>query len=648
VGAIEPKPRPRKRRPSNRPEARVVLLYAAAILLSALVLAPILKSGFIGDDAFNSSRWSRTTMSIQGTSIIDTAVADQESWIVGQGRFFPLSSYVYALFYVVDGRVELFKFLIFAIVLLDLSLLADLARRLSGSVAVSVLVLVMAPLALQFRSVSFHDPTLGFAGVLPILFALVAGSLVLLCIYLERGQRRFLVASLVLYGLGLLMYEITIALFPLHLLVAWFYPRRDSFRSSLRTTLPFAGLATGAAAIAVGLRLYYGRALTRTAAEFAKGVAAGADMSAGAYAPNLDPAAVLTTLAKQVVAAVPLSYHLVETTTQSWASGFAADISQSPKGGVILVGAYVVMTALISIQVRRETASGSRVGLAAPLCVGVGLVVLPQVLIALSPRYQIEVFWGVGYLPVFFGYLGMGMVLSVAIYWLLGLAASKGRVYLVGAAILAAAAISYVGVVTFYDNQAVVELNNRASLYPRTILSDALSRGLVQGMPVGAELVIDSPLPWESLSYFESGSGRVVGEAIPTSALVQSLPSGTSTTTAGDGSATYVLAASSQMYLVSCRGYWPDNGFAAFGRIRRVVVRPGQPSTIDLEQVRLYTSDTPRPAGQTVVPKMPQLGLPVIDPGGIGFSSVGLARISSGPHWSMLQALPGRSIEIKR
>lgn len=480
------------------------------------------------------------------------------------------------------------------------------------------------------------------------MFLLVVGSLIFLCAYLEQGRRRFLVASLVLYGLSLLTYEISMALFPLHFVILWLYPRRHSIRSAVLGTLSYAGMAVGAAAVAVGLRLYYGRALTRSAAEFATRVAGGVDMSKVAYAPNFDPGAILTTLARQVVAAVPLSYQSIGTSTQDWASSFLSDISHSPRGGAFLIAAYIVIAVLISLQIGREDARGVRLRWGLLLWLGAGLVVLPQVLISLSPRYQVEVYWGVGYLPVFFGYLGMAVLLAAVIYGLVALGGSRGRTVLVVGVLVLAAAFSYVGVVNFYNNQAAVELINRAYLYPRAILSDAMGRGLLGRMPADASLVLDAPLPWESKAYFEGGSGSIVGSITPVPALSSSLPSDTLATVAADGSTVYDLAPASKLYFVSCRGFWAANGYAVFGRIKRLVVRPGQPSMIVLERVRMYVAAAARPAGQTTVPKAPLDGLPKVSPAADGFSQTGLSQVSSGPHWRLLETAQNQTIEVSR
>ncbi len=629
------------------PEIRLVLMYAAAFLLCALLLAPILQSGFIGDDTYNSSTWSRSAMQVDGQGLIEAAFEDQKVWVTHYGRFFPMTAYTYVVFHLVNGDAPAYKALIFALVLLDVGLLAVLVRRLSGSDALSGLTLALVPTALQFRSLSYEDPILAYAGLLQVVAALTLGSLILLVIYLDRAQRRFLVASLVLYGLSLVTYEISLALFPLHFLIVWLYPKRESLRKSLKTASPYAILAVITATTAVGLRLVYGAALTNTSAQYASRLAVTANVSEGSYAPNFAPAAILTTIAKQVVASFPLSYRLIAPDTSAWMPSFVSALYHSPKGAMALVAGYTTVVLMICLQVWRERVTGRLLNWQVTLCVGAGLVVLPQVLISLSPRYQAEVFWGVGYLPVYFGSLGIAAVLAVGIYSLLRVVSPRGRVPFLVVAALVIVPVVYTGVVNFYSNQTVVELRNRDSLYPRVAVSQAIDHGLFREVPSDATLVLGTPHNWESEAFYEGESGLPIEKVIAAAQLPESLPSNTSVVNNGDGSSTYRLPSTSTLYFVANQGYWQSNGFAVSGKIRQFVVRPGQTTRIHLDPAFLYETEAPRPDGQTKVPTMPQKGLPAVS-GEIGFSEEGLIPLSSESSWSLRRTRPGQSIWLEK
>ena len=621
-------------------------LYAAAFLLSALALAPILHSGFFDDDSLNSALWSSSTMAMRGSNVITAAITEQYGWMSNQGRFFPVTAYVYFLFYLINGNAGLFKVLMFALVLLDLALFAYLVKRLSRSTALAGLALALPPLVIQFRSLDFHDPTLAFAGMLPVLFALIIGSLILLVSYLERGDRRFLIASLVCYAVGLMTYEISIAMFPLYFLVIWLFPRRHPVRKSAKMTLPYAVLSGCAVAIAVALRLAFGRALTSNADQFAKVAKASGDLATGAYAPSFAPGAIVTTFVKQVVAAFPLSYRILDASTGKWASGFMADFARNPVVSGLLVIAYVAIFAWLALQVRSERALGAAPKWQAPLWLGVGLVLLPQVLISLSPRYQMEVFWGVGYLPVYFGYFGMALLCALAIGGVFRFAAGRGDLVLWLVVALVGLPIAYVGVVNYHNNADTVEVANRDYLYSRAVVTDAIRHGLLKDVPPDSTILVPESSSWDSTSFYEGASGLPVKKVSPMTDLqneVLAVASGKSDATRND---VYDVPSTANIFFLSRHGSWQGNGVALCGRLRQVMVSPAGKTALVLEPVTLYASASHKPWGYLEVRGFPSKGLESATPKAAGLDPKVMSPVAAGSDWGVYKTLDGQAIEI--
>jgi hypothetical protein len=628
-----------------------VVAFATALLLAAIVLSPLLRSGFLGDDAFNSTGIGRSTLRMEHVTLAKAIYDGQLPWI-HQGRFFPVSALTAVPLYLADGQASWFKVYILGMVLLDLGLFGYFVRQATGSWGIGVLAIVVMPLLFQFRSASFHDPILGFSGLLPMVAAWMLISLIAILAYMRTGKRRDLAVSLVAYAAGLLSYEITIPLFLLHMAIAWLYPKRHPFTKSLRISWPFAALSAGAVAVAVGLRLYFGAALTTTTAHYVAQSAAAGDQTAGAYALNLALGPAFVTAAKQIVASLPLSYQLLEASAAQSGlfQGFGYALSANPAvNSAIAIGyggllAFIAWESWIENAERRSAASRWLLPI-----LGVGLLVLPNVLIALSARYQGEVFWGVGYLPVYVSYFGVALLVVAgvggAFSWARPLPWAK-IVFAASAVALAGMAVG-VAVLDYQNNALDVEYVNRQYLYPRDVNAAAIERGVFQDLPVGARLIVGTqPRSWANKLFFESHTGKrlaVVSCGDPT----PSLPSGATSSTAGDGATTYQLAGR-DVYFLDDWIPWADNGAVILGVVDQLTIGPDKTVSVVLSTSRVYVSAVPLSASEPVLPSRPfgaGVTAPTLD--AVGLDPSKFTEVTSGSEWGLFKAKTGYKLALR-
>jgi hypothetical protein len=200
----------------------------------------------------------------------------------------------------------------------------------------------------------------------------------------------------------------------------------------------------------------------------------------------------------------------------------------------------IAATAVFALAFRhlaKRAGASARAGVL--ILIGAATWLLPACLIALSQKYQQELRWGEGYLPVYVQYFGVILVaLGVLMRWRGGAAFSpSGRRWrTVTCALLASCLL-----VNTCDNRLVVEQANIELHYRRSALVEALSRGILAPVREGATLVIAdrysynprpgvaSPLrgwsrafPWKSAALVLQSSGRrlrVLEEEAATSAL---------------------------------------------------------------------------------------------------------------------------------
>ena len=596
-----------------------------ALLVSAVVLLPVLNSAFYGDDSWGSLK-GRTLLTLTHTSLLQEIWNYQVGWITSQGRFFPLSAYVTVLYYVIDGNVLAYKVFIVCMVLTNLLLFKLVVTRITGSRALGLLAITLVPLAFQLRYAD--DPLTSYQGLIQVVLLLTLTALLALIAYLDTRKTWYRVAAVAAFSTSLLTYEVGLPLFLMFFLVAYLYPQRRSMASAAADSWPFAAAASVAVAIAVGLRL-----LNHVA------IAGGA--GTGAYAPNFDLSKVSMTLLNQTAASIPLSFPMASAAAPnlgmvlpSFAKplpGFTETIAGSPVIASGLVVAYAALLAFACAWVAWEHANADRMAakpsLSALSAVGVCLLVLPGVLISLSPKYQAGVWLGAPYLPVYMSYFGVGTLLALGLYY----AVTRART--VGARMIPTIIAVVLGVfiigVTYGDNWTVTTGYDVPYVFQRQVEQGALTHGIMSEFPDGAGLLAKGA-DWETFpTFFRLYAGKTVG--VLSSARhpdTQMLSYASSSATAAAGTV-HVYDTDRPLYALDYAGTSRTNGYATLGRVDEFTVRPdGSATDIMWAASRTYVSwDDSTGDWTSVVPS--------------GFNPSEWILLSSGDHWKMFgKALP--------
>src|SRR5205807_674553 len=114
------------------------------------------------------------------------------TWLA-QARLYPLASvHIYLTFYLLPSLI-LYKIFVLGLIVLNLLLFHQLARRICPLAGFAELALLLVSTLFQFRI--YHDPILAFGGLLQVVFVYILASLLLLCKYLESAKPPWLVAS---------------------------------------------------------------------------------------------------------------------------------------------------------------------------------------------------------------------------------------------------------------------------------------------------------------------------------------------------------------------------------------------------------------------------------------------------------------------
>jgi hypothetical protein len=227
--------------------------------------------------------------------------------------------------------------------------------------------------------------------------------------------------------------------------------------------------------------------------------------------PRLDPRAVVTALAEQTTAALPLSYLTCDP-LKIFDHVIRPDLLTDPRISLLMVLALGLSYASLRQGANRAV---KHVGLG--LVIGLILAIFPGVLIAISPYHQNYLTFGVGWICVMTEYFGVALVLALGLWQFAAmprLGGAFGRPKCVVASILVASVIG----VTCRANQEVASCFNAspgteryrefagqhgaAWHLPRLNIEAALDAGLMDGVPAYSTVQIAHQYPyWHDPAY---------------------------------------------------------------------------------------------------------------------------------------------------
>ncbi len=472
-----------------------ICLGLCSLSLCVFMLSPLLNSGFFGDDAATS--FVKGDLAYSNLTLSQLIYNNVNMWI-NYGRFFPLAAVTGFLLFSFVPNLFLYKLLAIAFNVINILIFAHLIRLMTGLRSLSLLAILSTPVFLQFRL--FHDPIMSFTFLLQMVLFLTIISAIFLISYLKSGKRIYLVSSLILYFLSMLAYEATLPFFILYILIIFFYSENRDSRYILKLSFLFIALSLLCISIPIIIRIHHGLPLV-----------GGSDFttSSSAYVPNINAKDFAVTLAKQTYSALPLSYQIVNYFTRPTETFNDLKNILSPTIFVIIL-AYFSLYWSISKRVMEDVSQQrqKKFDVKALSIFGLVLLVLPATLVSLSPRYQKEIYWGVGYLPVYISYFGAVIIALCAIYIIYDKARNCNRNYIMLISLVLAVTFSITGALTYNSNVLVIERLDSSWLYPRLIIEEGLADGLFRSVPNGSILLVDSSNPWwEQPSFYFMHSG---------------------------------------------------------------------------------------------------------------------------------------------
>lgn len=357
-----------------------------AIAVLGWSLWPITSSALHGDDIPNSMR--SAVLKFTGESRWQHISSAVGQWLQNEGRFFPISAIENVYLFSTVHSVAVYKFVQWMTLICLVLVMTWFVRLLSGSNGVLPVIAFGVVAALQTRN--WYDPTFGFGLLLQSVALKVFLSAIFLHYWITGRRCLFWGAlSLILWTTALLQYEVVITLLPILGVVALMSSTK---RISRRFVVVMPHLVISVIYLVISQLLRDGKAVSP------------------AYATNTDLHTVVPTYARQLSASVPFSAHL-------WNVTPATVIGATSVVALAIFGSLGVL-ATKTLSCDAEINSSRDHGIIGLFAIGINLIVGPGLPTSLSLRWQAELSWGLGYLPVFLQYLGVALVIVAVILWL--------------------------------------------------------------------------------------------------------------------------------------------------------------------------------------------------------------------------------------
>jgi hypothetical protein len=466
-------------------------LIFGSLILSFLILSPILNSGYISDDAINSL--IPGYLQEGNTNVFSFSMPIIYSWVVNEGRFFPIAFlYVYLLFSL-SPSLFIYKLFLIIMILINSLLFYYFIKLLSKSEVWAIFSLLIIPIF--FKLTLSHNPILSFNALIQVVFSLFLLSLITLIIYLENQSRYYLIASLGLYFVSLLTYEISYPLFLLHILIIFSLSKERLLRPKLKIAFYFF--------IAPVIYILITKILTicLTWPNVSK--------PSGIYSINLEVSPFLISLAKEISGAIPLSYiildpHKIFNNNSIFFNGNVSIPLLICIGICSFILFFEISKRLLS-SLQEENGKKSNKFLL-PL-LGLGFIILPLILISITPRHQTESIWGYSYLPGYISSYGVcicTICIGYLLYKKLSLSNTENVTYLL---LFFSAVFSICCMITFSANIIVVEHSNGDWLYPRQIAEEGMSNGIFNEIPNNSILLVDNNHVWDQPAFYRMHTG---------------------------------------------------------------------------------------------------------------------------------------------
>ncbi|MES2217412.1 MAG: hypothetical protein V4501_03265 [Pseudomonadota bacterium] len=458
-----------------RPYQKLIGL-ALIIAFCFIVSLPILQAGFYSDDITNSVIPGTITLYQQG--FWGFVVLNMQTWL-SSGRLFPLSVISSVAMFYFFPAVHDYQIVRSLFIWMSILSCAWLVKTLTKNFAAAMLFIFLMPLCWSVRNAP--DPLTSFAIFLPLMVTFIAWTLIFYRYYQVTQKQKFLIFSIITFSCALCTYEIGSVAFFLLMTLMYCKPINNQ---SLRTEIkPYFILFS--AYLIINLLLHF--------------------MSKQAYdgiqihlTTQFFPAFIA-----QFTAALPLSYflfapHPIISITEVLNNYLWAMIY------LLLAGTGIIYWLLHQLVLTKRSCVCFSI-------MALFLMMVPAFIMAINLKYQFILRLGIGYIPVYIQYTGMGFILLAGLgsLNLLPLSINTKR----GIHLLLASVLSIVITLATLVNLATINHINDKYKFNRGLVENAARHGLLASLPDQSYL-IENLLLWNSPDFYMLNAHKTLAGVI--------------------------------------------------------------------------------------------------------------------------------------
>ena len=355
------------------------LMLTGGLVVVALLLIPYASNGFWFDDALNSQVYFMLQRLHGGLSDFSYHVVN--AWIQGSGRLMLGFFYDYPFFYYFHDLITL-RLAQCISFLINIALYAYMLSLLGATIPFLVVWAIFLVGLFQIHEGGL-DPIAGFAFHYQALGIQLTIVLLLFVKWLQNNNSKYLFLSLMLWLLFMLVYEVNFIFIPIAF--ALMFINGDQYRKLPGILLIFVA--------SLYLAIYF----------YIKSKAV------GSYAGSEFglPSKMALTYLRQLTASLPGISYLAITHNNLPFEILIRNAFGSILAWIVFFSSFLVLVAFTSIRSTKQVLSGNAV------IVSIGLLLLPAIFPAISLRYQNEVDWGVGTLPVYYQNFGLAYFIGL-------------------------------------------------------------------------------------------------------------------------------------------------------------------------------------------------------------------------------------------
>ncbi|MBA2652458.1 MAG: hypothetical protein H0U73_09370 [Tatlockia sp.] len=362
----------------------LVLNILLLLTLIGLLLIPFATNGMWYDDAIYVQTWDLLQRFHLKLGFFSLNMV--KLWLYGNSRlllsFFP----IYGFFYLFKGNTEISRLVDISFVLINIATVIYLLRLVRipwRSIGCFVLILISL-----FQIRPCYDPIASYAVLFKLLAFAITISLILLVKWQQTGRTSYLAISNLIILISLFCYELNILYYPIAVVTILTAPYAKRLKNLLITILPLVLYITCVCLIR-------------------------------SYNTNLYPGTTFGSLRgmpitylKQLVGSFPGSFYLMYGHNDYHFSVLIKALISSKIAWLIAALSLLCSYFIVGFQTNEKSHPEVSKGLIATALV---FVVLTPFLIAFSLKYQLELMWGLPYLPVYYQYFGLALLLALSL-----------------------------------------------------------------------------------------------------------------------------------------------------------------------------------------------------------------------------------------